>query len=493
MIAVVLGLLAQVCVAQNTPKVALDTSETMFAVLTAINACGYDQDLASSDTLRQTIRAEVKKAIQESAEAKAASGPMCEFYHDHQPADSSRDLAQYVSLALYLGDPPAFMPKGKEAELPPDASVIVGFAPLISKFYEAAGLAAIWQKHKAEYVALPDQYHEPLAKMLFDTEIYLKIPSSAYLGRQFTVYLDPMGAPGQTNARNYGSDYYVVISPTGRSLKMQQIRHTYLHYLLDPLALKSGASFKRLEPLLEPVKSAPMDDSFKNNISLLVTECLVRAIEARTNGTKATPEADRLKEVDASVNEGYILTRHFYEALLQFEKDPTGMRNAYPDLLSAIDVGKEMKRAAQVQFASQATPELLKLSRPSDQLLLKQAEKRLAAGDPEGAQKLAQQALDENREDPGRALFILAQVATMNRDMQGARGYFERALGVAKEPKVLAWSHIYLGRISDLQEDRDAALVHYRAALDTGGSMPEVKAAAQRGIDQPYEPPTKSQ
>jgi hypothetical protein len=81
----------------------------------------------------------------------------------------------------------------------------------------------------------------------------------------------------------------------------------------------------------------------------------------------------------------------------------------------------------------------------------------------------------------------------MNRDMQGARGYFERALGVAKEPKVLAWSHIYLGRISDLQEDRDAALVHYRAALDTGGSMPEVKAAAQRGIDQPYEPPTKSQ
>jgi len=90
-------------------------------------------------------------------------------------------------------------------------------------------------------------------------------------------------------------------------------------------------------------------------------------------------------------------------------------------------------------------------------------------------------------------LFILAQVATMNRDMQGARGYFERALGVAKEPKVVAWSHIYLGRISDLQEDRDAALVHYRAALDAGSAMPEVKAAAQRGINQPYEPPTKSQ
>jgi len=55
--------------------------------------------------------------------------------------------------------------------------------------------------------------------MLFGTEMYLKLPSAGYLGRQFTVYLDPMGAPGQTNARNYGSDYYVVISP-GPSLKI---------------------------------------------------------------------------------------------------------------------------------------------------------------------------------------------------------------------------------------------------------------------------------
>ena len=45
--------------------------------------------------------------------------------------------------------------------------------------------------------------------MTFDTEIYLKLASAGYLGRQFTVYLDAMGAPGQTNARNYASDYYL--------------------------------------------------------------------------------------------------------------------------------------------------------------------------------------------------------------------------------------------------------------------------------------------
>ena len=151
--------------------------------------------------------------------------------------------------------------------------------------------------------------------------------------------------------------------------------------------------------------------------------------------------------MDASLQQGFILTRYFYDALIKFEKDPAGLRNAYADLISNIDLGKEEKLAAQIQFASQADPELLHLSRPIEGKLLVTAEQRLSAGDANNAQKLAQEALDEKSEDPGRALFILAQVATMNRDMQGARNYFQRALEVAREPKVVAWSHIYLGRI----------------------------------------------
>ena len=50
--------------------------------------------------------------------------------------------------------------------------------------------------------------------------------------------------------------------------------------------------------------------------------------------------------------QGFILTTYFYEALLRFEKDPAGLSNAYGDLVSGIDVGKERKRAAQVTFAS---------------------------------------------------------------------------------------------------------------------------------------------
>src|SRR5208282_5636912 len=108
--------------AQSRPQVSLETSETLFTVLTAINTCGYDQELNSSDPLRTEIRSEVAKAVENTAGAQDVIAPMCAFYRQHQGADDSRDLSQYVSLALYLQEPPTFTPKVKQAELPPDAA-----------------------------------------------------------------------------------------------------------------------------------------------------------------------------------------------------------------------------------------------------------------------------------------------------------------------------------------------------------------------------------
>jgi tetratricopeptide (TPR) repeat protein len=488
-----LALLTPLCAQADSAKITLDTSETLFSVLTAINACGYDQELGVSNPLRAQVRADVAKAISGSQDVAAVTSELCRFYEEHKQQDASRELSQYVSLALYLNAPPNFEQKAKEAEMPPDAVRVLGFVPILKAFYEKAGLHAIWNRYRPAYEGLIERYHEPLSKMMFNTDIYLKLPTAGYLGRQFVVYLEPMGAPGQTNGRVYGTDYFVVISPAGASLKMEEIRHTYLHYLLDPLALKRPAAMERLKPLLESVRTAPIEDSFKNDISLLLTECLIRAIEARNVGSGKEMEARREKAVDDSMTQGFVLTRYFYDALAKFEKDPVGFRDAYSDILAGIDVKSEAKRAANIEFAGNSSPDVLYIPSSSPTQLLVSAENRLSAGDPAGAQRLAQQALDEQREDPGRALFILAQVATMNRDMQGAQEYFQRALGVAKEPMVVAWSHIYLGRISDLKEDREAAVAHYQAALQAGSSLPAAKAAAERGLQQPYEPPVAPQ
>jgi tetratricopeptide (TPR) repeat protein len=274
---------------------------------------------------------------------------------------------------------------------------------------------------------------------------------------------------------------------------MEQVRHAYLHYLLDPMV--GQYNLDKLEPLLESVKLAPMDESFKSDPALLVTECLIRSVEARTLSGGKAPQTDQDRAVEDSMSQGYILTRYFYERLLEFEKDSIGFKNALPPMLAQIDVRKEEKLASQIQFAASAEPELLHLSRPAEGKLLITAEERLSAGDTATAEKLAKEALAEKDEDPGRAYFILAQIA-LHGNIDGARTYFEQALKTTSEPKVVAWSHIYLGRILDLEDDeqggesRAEAVVQYQDAINASESLPEAKAAAEQGLQKAYAPPS---
>ena len=122
-----------------------------------MNVCGYDQELASSSPIRAEVRADLV-AASKTPEAAAAAKEMCNFYADHRQDSSGHQLAQYVSLALSLGDPPAFAPKSTEADMPPDASYLLGFVPVLKRYAAAARLHSIWLKHQSQYTALIDQY-----------------------------------------------------------------------------------------------------------------------------------------------------------------------------------------------------------------------------------------------------------------------------------------------------------------------------------------------
>ncbi|PYV59983.1 MAG: hypothetical protein DMG98_04020 [Acidobacteria bacterium] len=479
--------------------VQLDNSETLFAVLTAINNCGYDAELTASDPVRMTVRREIGSNLETSETAKSASDSLCAFYHDHQQGTDARTLSSYISLALYLNPPPALTPRVKEADLPPDASGVLGLVPLLTKFYTTAGIHELWQQHTAAYAGFNGQYREPLSQMIRTTELYLRLPSANYMGRSFTVFVEAMGAPSEINARSYGNDYYVVLTPApGSSLKMDLIRHAFLHFLLDPMVGKFAGNLKPLDPVMDSLRLAPMDENFKEDPSLLVTECLIRAVEARTMAGAKAPQSEQDRSIEDSEQQGFILTRYFYQRLLQFEKDSIGFRAALPAMLAGIDARAEQKRAGQIQFAAAAEPELLHLARPKEGKLLAMAEERLSAGDIQTAEKLAKQALAEKNEDPGRALFILAQIA-LRGGINNASPYFEQALKATSEPKVVAWSHIYLGRILDLQDDeedgpkRAAAIEHYKAAVGASDSLPQAKAAAEEGLQKPYAPPSRAQ
>jgi Domain of unknown function (DUF4932) len=477
------------CVAQAT-KAQLEVSETFFTLAAALNSCGYDAGLESSMPLRQNVRAEVRNALAQSPEAKQAGNSMCQFWIDHQTPGQDNDVTPYLSLALNLGPAPEFAPTISEADLAPDAGRVLGVISPLKKFYQAAGIQALWRKHQPEYQALVNQLHDPVSQLLTQTDLYLKVPFSNYPGQRFVVYMEPLLSPAQVDSRNFGANYYMVVSPDrDRHIRFPEIRHTYLHFVLDPMALSHGNTLKQLEPILEDVGRAPMATAFKDDISLMVNECLIRAIEARTTIAK-TNEAARNAYVQRSVEEGFVLTRVFYDQLGDFEKDSTGLKNAYGNLLHSISLERERKRAREVVFRSQATPEIVSATAPNEDRLLNIAEQKLAAGDLEGAQKIAAGVLQHNHggEAPGNAAWILGRIATMSGKMEEARVSFEQAVGSVHDSRTLAWSHIFLGRIYDIQEKRDVAVEHYRAALAAGDPSADTTAAAERGLTTPYQP-----
>jgi hypothetical protein len=457
----------------------------------ALNSCGYDSGLDNSLALRQSVRADLLAAFQSSPKAAQARDNICQFWREHQPPDKPQDITQYVSLALELAGPPTFSTVLPESDLPPDAAHVLGVVPLLQKFHQAAGVHALWLKRQKEYEALVTQFHDPVADLIVQTDLYLKLPFSSQPGQRFVVFLEPMLAPSHVDSRNYGANYFVVVSP-GRDglIRLPEIRHTYLHYVLDPLALRHALSMKKLEPILLDLRRAPMSQPYKDDVSLLVNESLIRAIEARMAIPRSN-EPGREAYVQRSVSEGFVLTHYFYEALAAFEKESTGMKDAYGDLLYNIDVDHERKRARGVQFAPEAAPEVISASKAySAPSLLDDAEQKLAMGDTAGAQKLAEQVARHNSggDEPGRAAFILARIATLSGNMEEAQLDFQQAAQSVHDPRLLAWSHIYLGRIYDIQLKRESALAEYQAALAAGDPAPETKAAAERGLAAPYEP-----
>src|ERR1051326_586429 len=122
-------------------------------------------------------------------------------------------------------------------------------------------------------------------------------------------------------------------------------------------------------------------------------------------------EAAGSASVRRSVEEGFVLTRVFYDELGEFEKESIGMKNAYGNLLHGISLDRERKRAREVVFRPDAVPEVVSAASatPEGDHLLNGAEQRLGGGAREGAQKIAQQVLQHNHggDQPGHAAFIL--------------------------------------------------------------------------------------
>ena len=262
-----------------------------------------------------------------------------------------------------------------------------------------------------------------------------------------------------------------------------------------------------------------MEFRFRSDSVPLTIECLIKAIEARTMDTgvpvyKIPANVDRAdlpryeherqiyqQKVDAvrvatvrrDVTQGFVLTQYFYEQLIPFEKDPASLKDTIGEMVYSMDVDAQVHRARQVEFDKEADGDVLTRSKPRKLSGLDLAEARLAAGDANTASAMARQALTVHGDsldsvaDGARANFILARAAILTGHPEQAVSDFRKTLATSKDPRLLAWSHIYLGRMLDLDCKRDQALTEYKQALDNRDGQLDTRLAAERGEKAAYE------
>jgi tetratricopeptide (TPR) repeat protein len=88
--------------------------------------------------------------------------------------------------------------------------------------------------------------------------------------------------------------------------------------------------------------------------------------------------------------------------------------------------------------------------------------------------------------DNARANFILARVAAMTGHPEDAINDFQKTLSTSKDPRLVSWSHIYLGRMLDLDCKRDEAVAEYKEALESRDGQQDTRVAAERGVKTAY-------
>jgi hypothetical protein len=500
------------------PTVSLVSAEPLFVMAAALNACGYDEGLEQSAPVRTRVRDEINQALGKSEEARASRDRLCLYIAQHRMTGTEHDISQYISLALYLTPPPEMELSEDLAAMPPDSTQVAEIVPLLKNFAAAVDLHGIWLAVHPTYDKEADRLHDSLSKMIVGTDLYLKMPASTNYGRRFVVVIEPMLSPSVVNARIYGSDFIVVVSPVNGQIRMNDVRHTYLHYVIEPLLNARASAIDRAQPILKEVREAPMEFRYRSDTVPLTIECLIKAIEARTMDTgipeyRIPANADRsdlpryeherqiyqqkvdtirLATVHHDMTQGFVLTQYFYDQLIGFEKDPASLKDTIGEMVYTMDVDQQVHRARQIEFDKESDGEVLGRSKPVKLTGLDLAEAKLAGGDVNGAKTLANQALADQSDSlesvagGARANFILARAAIMTGHPDEAIDRFQKTIATSKDQRLLAWSHIYLGRMLDLDCKRDQAVSEYQSALTVRDGQQDTRLAAERGVKTAY-------
>jgi tetratricopeptide (TPR) repeat protein len=480
--------------------VSVEPSEQIFAIMCALDASGFGADDSTLGEMpgRLALRSDLLKLKGPAANA------LRDFYRSHALADPGENLSRYIAFALVAGPPPNFALQMEREMLPPEVLSIDGFQDVLADFYREANLNARWGRLDLEHQRLLGRYQVSVARIVENANAYLREVVRPSRSLTFTVYVEPL-VGNRTIASNTG-DHYAIVTGSTSEIPVDDIQHAYLHFLLDPIALRNRQAIEAKQALLNIAARAPkLPVEYRDDFVALADECFIKSVELRLRRLPPDQLEAALEDDDLS---GYILVRPFVLQLKVFEKSDPSMSYYFGDLIAGVDVAIEQKRFQGVTFpaaapaaaagdqAKTSSEEKINDHKSDVDRLLDQGDREIATQNVGAARLTFQKVLKQNPDEP-RAIYGLAITSVLSGDAPQAKDLFERLVSPAPEsgaaasrtpvePSLVAWSHIYLGRIHDLEGDRSSAVGEYKAALGVDGAPESARVAAQRGMDAAY-------
>ena len=473
----------------------VESNEQLFATLCALDAAGFDADESTLAEMpsRLALREDMLKMQGPATEA------LRQFYRDHLLADSGETLSRYVTFSLVVGPPPNFNFQVLRDLIPPDVIAIDGFREVLAAFYQEARLDRRWANVEPEYQRAVAVYQSPVRKIVIVTNAYLRELIKPIYDRTFTVYVEPL-VGNRTNFRNSGSHYAIVVGTTSQ-MPTDQIQHAYLHFVLDPLTLQYRKQIESKRSLLAIAAAAPrLPEEYRGDFLAFTDECFIKSVELRLRRLSASQLEAAMADADQS---GFILVRPFVAQLQKFEKAEPAMSYYFPDLIAAIDVQAQQQRLKDVKFSPDSpapapAPQTDSAGSASElDRLLAQGDRQIAVQNAQAAAATFESILAKYPGEP-KAEYGLAIASVMAGNAERAEQLFSKLVSSSvqspngADPAVVSWSHVYLGRIHDLEDERDATLIEYRGALSVAGAPEAARVAAQRGLDEPYKSRARS-
>jgi len=484
----------QVRPAAQSP-VTVDGSEAMFTTMCALLAAGFESDVRADNWT--PFRAQMREKLR--SQRGPAVEAMREFYTKHELRDHGATLSRYLWFGLVSGPAPQFQSVLRRDDLPPEVIELEGFSEILANYYQEQKIGVMWRQVQPIYEREIERLHDSVSQIVFVTTGYLRQILDQSNPRAFSIIIEPL-VGRITNVRNFG-DHYALVLSGGEEIPTDIVRHAFLHYLLDPLPLMYSHVIAVKRPLFESAATAPrLAPELKDDFASYFAECTVRAVELKL---KRMSPGERDAAMSRDDEDGYVLVRPLFVALSKFENSEPSMKYFFPDLVRSIDVAAETKRLSAVKFAQvesaqpgdeAASEKIARLRRaapttvPNDAdviAALTEGERQIAAKNPRAAEASFQKVLTRYPDQP-RAWFGIGVVASLDQDAARAKQVFGRLTtgehAATQDPMVMAWSHVYLGRIYDSEGNPSVAKAEFESALAVEGAPEQAKQAAQREL-----------